>query len=206
MDFTGSTIVWNSSSQGNNRLMRFSADYIKLNTQEEEFKVEILPNNESGNEIGVQFVSFQPNGQVRIIKNYPNAGEAAKIEVTNVNTSEQMHLIVYRLGRINDDFTSEQYRLRIANISEVTGIEDNLEANNYFKIASNPISDNLRFVYQLENLKNYTVHVTDVLGRKMIENKSVEETITTSKWAKGTYFVTLFDNQKPVAVRKIVVQ
>jgi hypothetical protein len=117
-----------------------------------------------------------------------------------------MYLIVYRLGRLNDDFTSEQYRLRISKLSEVTGIEDNLGSNNYFNIASNPISDNLRFVYQLENLKNYTVHVTDVLGRKMIENKAVNESIMTSKWAKGTYFVTLFDNQNPVAVRKIVVQ
>ncbi len=206
MNFTGQSSTWISTQQGNNRLMRFSADYIKLNTQETEFSVEILPTNLQGSEIGVQFVSFQANGQVKVIKNYPNAGEGAKIEVENVNPNEGKYLIVYRLGKLNDDFTSQQYNIRIYNAAEPLGIEDDLGTNNYFKISSNPISDNLSFVYQFTNQNNYTVNVTDVLGRKMTENKSVSETITTSKWAKGTYFVTLFDDQKPVAVRKIIVQ
>lgn len=208
LSFTGQSVSWNSSSNGNRRLMRFSADYIELTTQEESFKVEITPTDAAASEIGVQFVSFQANGQVRVIKDYPNAGTGAKIEVQNVNSTDKMYLIVYRLGRLNDDFTSEQYRLRIASSDEVTGIEEDLGANNYFRIASNPISDKLSFVYQFGNqtIKNYKVNVTDVLGRTMIENESIETSIPTSKWAKGTYFVTLFDNQKPVAVRKIVVQ
>jgi hypothetical protein len=210
INFIGQSTTWNSNSQGNKRLMRFSADYIKLNTQEEEFKVEIIP-DAAGSEIGIQFVSFQPNGQVRVIKNYPNAGTTAKIDVKNVNSTDKMYLIVYRLGQLGDDFTSKQYRLRIASLSEVTGIEDNLGANNYFNIASNPISDNLSFVYQLgqlqnQNLESYKVNVTDALGRTMIENKSVDKSISTIKWAKGTYFVTLLYNQKPVVVRKIVVR
>jgi hypothetical protein len=208
MNFTGSSTTWNSNSQGNKRLMRFSADYIKLNTQETEFSVEILPSNLQGNRIGVQFVSFQPNGQVKVIKNYPSAGNFAKIEVKNINPTEQKYLIVYRLGKLNDDFTSEQYNIRIYNPALPLGIEDNLGANNYFKVASNPISDKLSFVYQLQNqnLENYTVHVTDILGRIMTKNKSVDTSITTSRWAKGTYFATLLYNQVPIAVRKIIVQ
>ncbi len=207
MNFAGQSTSWNSSSQGNRRLMRFSSDYIKLNTQEKEFKVEITPAGVN-NEIGVQFVSFQPNGQVRVIKNYPTAGTDAKIEVKDINSAEQMYLIVYRLGRLNDDFTSKQYVMKVSKIDEVTGIENNLGENNYFKIASNPVSDNLRFVYQLENqnLQNYKVNVTDILGRKMISNNSINQSISTSRWAKGTYFVTLLDNQKPIAVRKIIVR
>lgn len=208
MNFTGRSTTWDSNSNGNSRLMRFSADYIKLNTQEEKFNVEILRDNLQGSEIGVQFVSFQPNGQVRVIKNYPSTGDFARIEVENINPSDEKYLIVYRLGRSNDDFTSEQYNIRIYNPSEPLGIEDNLGTNNYFNIASNPISDNLRFVYQLQNqnLANYKVNITDVLGRKMIENSSVDKSIPTSKWAKGTYFVTLLFDEKPIAVRKIVVQ
>jgi len=66
----------------------------------------------------------------------------------------------------------------------------------------------LNFIYQLENpkIENYKVTITDVLGRTMIENNAINQSISTSKWAKGTYFVTLLDNQKPVAIRKIIVQ
>lgn len=208
INFSGQGVTWNSTASGNRRLMRFSADYIQLTTQEEDFKVEITPTDATGSEIGVQFVSFQANGQVRVIKNYPSVGTNAKIEVQNVNSAEKMYLIVYRLGRLNDDFTSEQYNLRITRINEITGIEDNLGTDNYFNIASNPISDKLSFIYKLENqnIKNYKVNVTDVLGRTMIENESIDKSIATSKWAKGTYFATLLYNEKPIAVRKIVLQ
>ncbi|WP_338814653.1 MXAN_6640 family putative metalloprotease [Bernardetia sp. Wsw4-3y2] len=208
LDYSGQSKVWDSKQQGNRRLMRFSADYIELTTQQRDFKVEITTTEGIGSEIGVQFVALKANGEVEVIKDYPSVGEEAKIEVQDVNQNDKMYLIVYRLGKLNDDFTSKQYKLRIANINEPLGIEDNLGENNYFKIASNPISNNLRFIYQLENqnLKDYKVNITDVLGRKMTQNNSIEKTIPTSKWAKGTYFVTLLYNQKPVAVRKIVVQ
>ncbi len=208
MNFSRQSTTWRSNQQGNNRLMRFSADYIELNTQEEKLNVEVLRDNLQESQIGIQFVALQSNGQVRVIKNYPNQGDFARIEVENTNPNDKMYLIVYRLGNLNDDFTSQQYTIRIYNPSAPLGIEDNLGANNYFKIASNPISDNLRFVYQLENqnIKDYKATITDVLGRKMISNKPIDEPITTSKWAKGTYFVTLLYNQKPLAIRKIIVE
>ncbi|WP_338768983.1 MXAN_6640 family putative metalloprotease [Bernardetia sp. ABR2-2B] len=208
LDYSGQSKVWDSKQQGNRRLMRLSADYIELTTQQQEFKATITTTEGTGSEIGVQFVALKANGEVEVVKNYPNVGEDAKIEVENINSTDKMYLIVYRLGKLSDDFTSKQYRLRIASIDEPLGIEDNLGENNYFKVASNPISDNLRFVYQLENqnFKNYKVDITDVLGRKMIENESIDKSIPTSKWAKGTYFVTLLYHQKPIAIRKIVVQ
>ncbi|AFM03635.1 hypothetical protein Fleli_1198 [Bernardetia litoralis DSM 6794] len=207
MNYLGSSIAWNSSSQGNNRLMRFSADYIKLDTEKEELNVEITPTNTS-NQIGVQFVSFDNNGEVRVLKNYPNIGENAKIEVENIDLDNEKYLIIYRLGTENDDFTSQQYTVHIYDPLAPLGIEDNLGTNNYFNIASNPISDNLKFIYQFENqnLEDYKVNITDVLGRKIIQNNSIDKSIPTSKWAKGTYFVTLLYNQKPIAVRKIIVQ
>lgn len=202
MNFIGQSTAWNSTTQGNKRLMRFAADYIKLTTEQEEFKVELT----STSQIGVQFVSISSNGGVRVIKNYASETQAT-IEVKNVNANDKMYLLVYRLAQENENYESQQYNLRIAKLSEITGIEDNLGTNNYFRIASNPISDKLNFVYQLDNqnLKKYSVSVTDVLGKKMIENKLVSETITTSKWVKGIYFVTLFENQNPIAIRKIVV-
>ncbi len=207
INFTGQNIVWNSNSNGNKRLMRFSADYLQLTTQEEEIKLEITP-ADPASEIGIQFVSLQSNGLVKVVKNFPNAGQGAKIEVKNINPTDKMYIIVYRLGKINENFTSKQYTMKISRLSQVTGIDDNLGATNYFKIASNPVSDNLNFVYQLENpkIENYKVTITDVLGRTMIENNAINQSISTSKWAKGTYFITLLDNQKQIAVRKIVIQ
>ena len=208
IDFAGQGKTWSSDRQGNRRLMRFSADYLRLNTQEQNFIVEVIPSNSQGKQIGVQFISFQPNGQVRVIKNYSAVGEAAKIEVETTTSSEQMYLIVYRIGTALDDFTSLQYNLRIYDPEDTLGIEDNLGQNNYFKIASNPVTDKLNFVYQLQyqNNKNYTVSITDVLGRKVIENQSIETSINTNKWAKGTYMITLFDKKQPIAVRKVIVQ
>ena len=208
IDFAGQGKTWSSDRQGNRRLMRFSADYLRLNTQEQNFIVEVIPSNSQGKQIGVQFISFQPNGQVRVIKNYSAVGEAAKIEVETTTSSEQMYLIVYRIGTALDDFTSLQYNLRIYDPEDTLGIEDNLGQNNYFKIASNPVTDKLNFVYQLQyqNNKNYTVSITDVLGRKVIENQSIETSINTNKWAKGTYIITLFDAKQPIAVRKVIVQ
>ncbi len=207
INLSQSTKTWNSATDGNRRLMRFSADYIKINTRNE-FIAEIESQSPDDREVGIMFVSFAPSGAVRVIKNFPASEQKAKIDVKNINSSEEMYLIVYRLGDDLDDYTSEQYSVKLTRTSSVTGIDDNLGATNYFKIASNPISNELSFVYQLDNqnLKNYKVTVTDILGRKMIESNSVDTPIQTSRWAKGTYFVTLLENKKPVAVRKIVVQ
>ena len=201
------TKTWSSTTDGNRRLMRFSADYIKINTQQE-FIAEITSSSSDSKSIGLQFVSFEVNGRVRVIKNFPTENQRAEIEVKNINSNEQMYLIVYRLGNNLDDFSSEQYTLIITSTSSVTGIEDELGEDNYFRIASNPISNDLRFIYKLENqnIKNYNVNITDALGRTITKNKSVRESIDTSQWAKGAYFVTLLNNQKPIVIRKIIVQ
>ncbi|WP_291726547.1 MXAN_6640 family putative metalloprotease [Bernardetia sp.] len=208
LDFSNQARVWYSNQQGNGRLMRFSADYIRLDTQEQDFVVDIVPKNSQGKQIGVQFVSFQPNGSVRVIKDYPAVGENAEITIDAATQSEQMYLIVYRIGTALDDFTSEQYSLRIYKEGTILGIDDKLGTDNYFNIASNPVTDRLKFVYKLQNQsnKNYTVSITDILGRKIIENQPIKTSINTNKWAKGTYMVTLFDEKQPIAVRKIIIQ
>ena len=66
-----------------------------------------------------------------------------------------------------------------------------LESENpKFKLFPNPLTDNLNII-NLSNSENMKIKIVDIHGKVIYQNNNVPNSINTSNWSNGLYFVQI---------------
>ena len=79
------------------------------------------------------------------------------------------------------------------------GIAENTPIENSLKLYPNPTNDRLFLYYNNPQYKNFVFAITDLTGREVVPNTPLQSSTTyeivVRDWAKGLYFVRVFDTE-----------
>ena len=82
---------------------------------------------------------------------------------------------------------------------ETVGIAENTPIENSLKLYPNPTNDRLFLYYNNPQYKNFVFAITDLTGREVVPNTPLQSSTTyeivVRDWAKGMYFVRVFDTE-----------
>jgi bacillolysin len=89
----------------------------------------------------------------------------------------------------------------------LTTIYNNLNGEDYFRVAPNPASDIINFNYHLRNSKDMFIDLIDINGKLLLFNKKINSgsKISMSTFMKGVYIIKLKDNSGRILnIQKII--
>ena len=124
----------------------------------------------------------------------------------NVEDFNNLSVIVF----VQDDQSKEI--LQSGFLTQFTSVEDELnDGNGIIALFPNPASDQIILNYQLKDIKNISLEVFDMLGKKMLQENIGEKPfgvhnyqMDVSNWAEGIYQVRLIIDEKTQS-RKILI-
>ncbi|WP_027001549.1 MXAN_6640 family putative metalloprotease [Hugenholtzia roseola] len=201
--FSGTATTY-SSGQGNSRLLRFSRDYIRLNTSQQKFKIKLVVNS---SEVAMQLLKINSSTGAFEVQ---GGIDSKEIEVTNGTNFDQFFIIVSRYDFEIRNTNSIQYSLDVEPVdqtTEPTGI-DNLAQGELVNLFPNPTTEKVWIAYELQTQESIALTVHDLTGRNLFqtqtsENKGVME-IPAQNLQKGSYLVSIWKEGQRVAVRRFV--
>lgn len=193
-----------STTIGNQRLMRLSADYFWVDGTIGAqffpgFSFKLVPQNPANSQIKFLLLKFDTIAGTMDIENSFVNGDTIQINVANMANYTNYTAIIYR-----DDYNpfnqnnslSEQYEVYVNMYYGANGIK-NIASDNYLQVYPNPVNDIITVKSKERNL-SYTVWNT--LGKQVVEGITNSKT-DVSTLAKGLYFVK-GDSGNPVKFMK----
>ena len=97
-------------------------------------------------------------------------------------------------------------------ISNVTSVEENVEANFNLSVFPNPVSDNVSVKFTLMETSDITVDLMDINGNKIANIISengmkgdINKTFNVSSYSKGVYFLQV-KNEKASSIKKLIIK
>lgn len=197
LSYTGTNLSFNSNTQGNQRLMRNSVDYIKINSTQN---------------FQLTFTKADPNANYDIVLLKIGNNSVEVVDPVHQNNNSIVTLNDYSLWNYfvvavirfdgtanNQTENSKQYTIAI---SQYVGLE-NIKQN--FAIYPNPASQYIVIDGKKEIYNK--VEITDINGKKVYEIRATDKSnkIDISKLQKGIYFVSLLNNDKLIKTEKIAI-
>lgn len=85
-------------------------------------------------------------------------------------------------------------------VTMLLGTNENTLQSSFIQIIPNPIEDVLNFT---TNLKVYSINISDINGRVILESNAVNNVINLAHLQRGVYFIT-FNTDKGSQVRKMI--
>jgi len=198
-NFTGESIAWNSLTNGNNRLMRLSADYFKLSSNQN-FKLNFTTTNQSAE---YDLVLLK-------VKNVTNPLSDSDIEIVladangNITVNDYSNWtkfipIVIRYNAFTDNTLALTYNLNIT--SNTTSIESENKEN--LSIYPNPASEYLHIKYS--NDVYLRAKITDLSGKVILDEQVNDAKIDVRTLNNGIYFISLQNDEKIITTQKIII-
>lgn len=191
MNYSGTPISWNSQSDGNNRLMRLSADYF-LFTADRNFNI--------------VFNASYAEARLLLVK-----VSATAISVVSCNASENINVtdqadwstfipIVVRLDKNSTDVNSLDYTL---SIDEPTSVKENNAAK--LSIYPNPAADFIKV--SVNNGSDFNLSICDLTGKIITTQKvtDLNSKIDVKSLTNGIYFLQLAKDNQIIKTEKIVI-
>jgi len=191
INYTGTPIVWNSQTNGNDRLMRLSSDYFTV-TSDRNFKITF---NATTTEAGLILVKVNTNS---VSFAFCDANES--INVTDQSNWLGFVPIVVRFDKDVVDTNPLDYTLTFG---EATAGIENIASK--ISIFPNPTSDFVNVIIQ--DFTNYEITLIDMTGKKIInqEFNNQKSTIDVSNLENGIYFLQIINNKEVIKTEKIVI-
>jgi hypothetical protein len=97
-------------------------------------------------------------------------------------------------------------------ISNVTSVEENVEANFNLSVFPNPVSDNVNVKFTLMETSDITIDLMDINGNKIANIISengmkgdINKTFNVSSYSKGVYFLQI-KNEKASSIKKLIIK
>lgn len=190
-NFTGTTINWSSQTNGNNRLMRLSADYFKMTTTKN-FKITFTATTSEA----ILVLIKATNNSIEYT--YCNANQS--IDVADYVSWTKFIPLVIRYDKSITSTTALNYSLKIENSN--TGVEELLSK---VAIYPNPVADYITI--STENNFNGKAIIADVTGKKLISQDLSDKTnkIDVANFANGVYFLHLEKDNVIIKTEKIII-
>lgn len=155
--------------------------------------------NDGNQTITVSGLSLTPNNKLTFANNsgvnatiQPGESVAIDVELNNAtlgNFSGTLNFI------LNGNSLNAPVQVPIRAYISVTGVNENAKGNN--SIYPNPVNDELNFSSPLHNA---AIALFDVNGKQLLSDDSFSGTTLTglSKYPKGTYFISVTENDKTI--------
>ncbi len=201
--FDGTTLQWISDVNGNGRLMRFSADYLAIQA-DQDFLVSLTPDNPQA-EMDIVLVKFNSSNQQLAVDYSQVMGNQLVIDVTDQANFDVFVLLVIRFDLISTDIGSEQYTVTVED-SNPTHVEQLGTAVN-LNIYPNPASNKITIDLDISNSSDVEVDIRDMSGRLIHQSLPLKENsldLDTSQWPRGTYFIEIKNDNNLIFVQKII--
>ncbi len=191
LNYTGTNISWNSQTDGNNRLMRLSADYFTL-TSDLNFNISMNDNAETG--IALIKMNVSPENISVVISD-----GKAEINVTDASSWDVFIPIVIRLDKNIDNTDPYNYVLSISDVT--TGVENIKNHTNFYP---NPANDFVNIISPEISLLN--VSITDITG-KVITTQELSENIKINvhNLKNGIYFLSVMKDNQIIKTEKLII-
>lgn len=190
-NFTGTTINWNSQTNGNSRLMRLSADYFKMTTTKN-FKITFTATTTEAILVLIKATSNS------IEYTYCNANQSINV-VDYANWSKFIPLVI-RYDKSITSTTALSYSLKIENTN--TSVE---ELSSKVAIYPNPAVDYI--VISTENDFKGKAIITDLTGKQFATQNLCNKTntIDVTNIINGIYFLHLEKDNVIIKTEKIII-
>lgn len=191
--YTGTNLTWNSKTNGNDRLMRLSADYFMF---------------ESNANFKITFSPVDPNGEVflAILKASTSAvkidvmNESGSVNVTDNESWDYIVPIVIRGDKDVENTDAYDYNLLIT-AADPASISNNVISD--INIYPNPASDFVLVSSNNTDVESY--EIVDITGKVVIPNGLINSKINVSSLDKGLYFINIFANSNVVKTEKLII-
>jgi hypothetical protein len=202
IDYSNVDKVWDSKLNGNGRLQRISADYLKINstgnfkvvfnssgTPNTVIKALLIKRNLSKNTFQIVEPAVDVNNQT--------------LNCTDAANWEQFTVMVTRYDKFVTDTLSMQYKLTVSQplISNISSAE-----KSGLKIYPNPAVNNFSIDYPLT--PNLELTVSDIVGKNILTINGdgfSNYSVSTANMENGLYFIELKSSGKTLDIRKILI-
>lgn len=192
LNYTGTNITWDSQTDGNNKLMRLSADYFTL-TADQNFKISM---NESS-ETGLMLIKMNISPESLSIVTSDANGD---INVTDATDWDVFIPMVVRLDKSISNTDPYNYTISVTETMQ-TGIS-NLDNN--VNIYPNPASDFIN----IDNSNNFSkIKLSDITGKLIREENLVDKNnqIDIRNFNNGIYFLSIIKENKTIKTVKLII-
>jgi hypothetical protein len=209
-DFTynGTQLSFSSINNGNERLMRLSADYFNINTNDN-FTIEISPLAGNSAPLKAMLLKYKFSNQTLAINNHFIHNSKLRIDLQDNQNYDAYSLIIYRddfVTNNQNDTESKDYTIVIKELQTSAGIEkDEIEKNNsLISIYPNP-SNGFIFVDNNSDKKMEKFEIYNQLGQ-IVDSKKFNgnSPISVSTIENGVYTIKFFDSENEIAHKKLV--
>ncbi len=190
INFAGNSITWDSKTDGNDVLMRMSADYFQL-TSNTNFKISLSSSNDQ-----VGLVLLKTNS-TSVGFDFCNAGES--ISVDNYANWTSFIPIIIRFDPTVEDVSPADYSFTIEN---ATTSVSNLKKN--VSVYPNPATNAINIAS--EGYEMISFKISDITGKTVISNRLSNSSIDINNLDSGLYFIKLFDKNGLVKTNNIVIK
>jgi len=196
--YTGSPTDWVSDVDGNERLMRLSADYCDI-ISSINFSLTLTPDNTSA-DMDLILVKENTSSSTIDVVYGTVVGTDYVVNVTDASSFDSFEAIVVRYDETAGDTLSEQYTLTIG---APTGINENI--NSEISIYPNPAKTSIN-IASAGILSNVIV-LNDLLGNEIYRSNASKNSnqinIDVQNVPDGLYFLSIFNGNDRVITKKI---
>ncbi|NLL28158.1 MAG: T9SS type A sorting domain-containing protein [Bacteroidales bacterium] len=191
--YTGTNLTWNSKTNGNDRLMRLSADYFMF---------------ESNSNFKITFSPVDPNGEVILVVlkastsavEFALMNENGSVNVTDNESWDYIVPIVIRGDKNVANTNAYDYNLLITAADPVS-VSNNIISD--VNIYPNPASDFILVSSNNTDVESY--EIVDVTGKVVLSNGLINSKINVSSLDKGLYFINIFVNSNVAKTEKLII-
>ncbi len=191
-NYTGTDITWNSQTDGNDRLMRLSADYFIL-VADENFKITFSP-TDATDETGLILIKATATS-IQIIVMDDNGS----INVTDQANWDLFVPIVIRADKGIDNVDPYDYNLTITAASPAS-IGNISESN--INIFPNPATE---FISINSTTELQSFEIVDLTGKVVFSDYLTNSQINVNNIENGVYFIKLYDNKGVAKTEKLII-
>ncbi len=191
-NYTGTDITWNSQTDGNDRLMRLSADYFIL-VADENFKITFSP-TDATDETGLILIKATATS-IQIVVMDDNGS----INVTDQANWDLFVSIVIRADKGIDNVDPYDYNLTITAASPAS-IGNISESN--INIFPNPANE---FISINSTTELQSFEIVDLTGKVVFSDYLTNSQINVNNIENGVYFIKLYDNKGVAKTEKLII-
>jgi hypothetical protein len=199
-DYDGTNIAFNSKIGGNDRLMRLSADYFKVNTNDD-FKI-VLKTQQY--EYGLEFMLVKLNMATSTFEVQHAAYSAFEhiINVTDFANWEQFIPVVIRHDVQVGDIDPIDYEIFITETAYLSVAEKDIAKA--IKVYPNPANDYLTI--EMSNMDNNSIIEIYAASGQLVKTfaHQANKLISIADLPKGIYTIKAIENTNHVSFNKVI--
>jgi Secretion system C-terminal sorting domain len=200
--YSGTDLTFDSKTDGNDQLMRISADYFHVMT-DMDFMV-ILSGDDDEAEVDFSMVKYNETSNAFEIQPSVETNEGLAINVKDADDWDQFFPILIRLDAEVEDIMPLDYIITVTEADETTSINNTLASTS--QIFPNPTNNELNI--KVVEYENKFIEVYDITGKLMFHSELESEItkIETSSFDEGLYFINILKNMQLISLQKFIIK